>query len=95
MRSLPLPVRGAFSLAESTRFLEGCPPARYRGSPGDGGLRLAFPVEGTGETVGVSVRQDPVVVRGAGAPDVFPTDEGRLHAAMAERYGLVAPTPRR
>src|SRR3954454_8106618 len=29
-----------------------------------------------------------VVVRGAGAPDVFPESEGRLHAAMAELYGV-------
>jgi 3-methyladenine DNA glycosylase/8-oxoguanine DNA glycosylase len=33
-----------------------------------------------------------VVIRGAGAPDVFPTNEGRLHAAMAELYGLTTPT---
>ncbi|MFD2093855.1 DNA-3-methyladenine glycosylase family protein [Blastococcus deserti] len=33
-----------------------------------------------------------VVVRGAGAPDVFPVTEPRLHAAMAVLYGLEAPT---
>jgi DNA-3-methyladenine glycosylase II len=33
-----------------------------------------------------------VVVRGAGAPDVFPENEGRLHAAMAELYGLADPS---
>jgi DNA-3-methyladenine glycosylase II len=28
------------------------------------------------------------VVRGAGAPDVFPANEGRLHEAMRVLYGL-------
>jgi 3-methyladenine DNA glycosylase/8-oxoguanine DNA glycosylase len=32
-----------------------------------------------------------VVMRGAGAPDVFPETEERLYAAMAELYGLVDP----
>ncbi len=59
MTSVQLPVDGPFSFAASTRFLEGFTPARYRGSRDDAVLRLAFPVEGTGETVGVSVRQDP------------------------------------
>jgi DNA-3-methyladenine glycosylase II len=36
-----------------------------------------------------------VVVRGAGAPDVFPATEGRLHRAMAALYGLVDATPAR
>jgi DNA-3-methyladenine glycosylase II len=35
---------------------------------------------------------DLVVVRGAGAPDVFPASEGRLHSSMAELYGLSSPT---
>lgn len=55
--TLELPVRGAFSLTHSIRFLEGFAPARYRG-PGDGVLRLAFWVEGSPRTVGVAVRQD-------------------------------------
>jgi DNA-3-methyladenine glycosylase II len=57
MTSFALPVRGSFSLAASTRFLEGFTPARYRGSPDGGPLRLAFPVEGGGPSVGVAVRQ--------------------------------------
>jgi DNA-3-methyladenine glycosylase II len=36
-----------------------------------------------------------VVLRGAGAPDVFPAAEGRLHRAMAALYGLVDVTPAR
>lgn len=36
---------------------------------------------------------DLVVVRGASAPDVFPTAERRLHQEMAERYELDDPTP--
>jgi 3-methyladenine DNA glycosylase/8-oxoguanine DNA glycosylase len=35
------------------------------------------------------------VVRGAGAPDVFPLSEGRLHDSMARLYGLDEPTPAR
>src|SRR3954447_22492041 len=58
MTTLRLPVRGPFSLAASTRLLEGFAPARYRGSPDGGPLRLVFPVEGSGGTVGVTVRQD-------------------------------------
>jgi 3-methyladenine DNA glycosylase/8-oxoguanine DNA glycosylase len=59
MASLQLPVRGPFSLAASSRFLEGFPPAGYRGSTDDEILRLAFPMAGTGAAVGVSVRQEP------------------------------------
>jgi DNA-3-methyladenine glycosylase II len=33
-----------------------------------------------------------VVIRGAGAPDVFPRTEGRLHAGMAALYGLADPS---
>ena len=49
--------RGPFSLASSIRFLEGFTPAAYT-SGGDALLELAFPVEGSWETVGVRVRQD-------------------------------------
>jgi DNA-3-methyladenine glycosylase II len=35
---------------------------------------------------------DLVVVRGAGAPDVFPVAESRLHDSMATLYGLTDPT---
>jgi len=53
-----LPVQGPFSLRESTRFLEGFAPARYRGS-GDGCLRLATWIEEAAGTTGVAVRQSP------------------------------------
>src|SRR5829696_1548106 len=56
---VPIPVQGPFSLAASTRFLEGFTPAAYRGSPDGGPLRLAFPVEGSWRTAGVAVRQQP------------------------------------
>ena len=49
--------RGPFSLASSIRFLEGFTPAAY-GPAGDAVLELAFPAEGSWETVGVRVRQD-------------------------------------
>ena len=49
--------RGPFSLASSIRFLEGFTPAAYT-SGEDALLELAFPVEGSWETVGVRVRQD-------------------------------------
>ena len=35
---------------------------------------------------------DLVMVRGAGAPDVFPLTEGLLHDSMARLYGLGEPT---
>ena len=60
METFTLVPRGPFSLAASIKFLEGFTPAAYRGSdPGaDGVLELAFPVEGSWETVGIRVRQD-------------------------------------
>jgi DNA-3-methyladenine glycosylase II len=56
MSTFLLPVRGPFSLAASTRFLEGFAPAAFDGSTGQP-LELAFPVEGSWETVGVRVRE--------------------------------------
>ena len=60
METFTLVPRGPFSLAASIRFLEGFTPAAYRGSvPGtDDVLELAFPVQGSWQTVGVRVRQD-------------------------------------
>ena len=72
MNTLPLPVLGPFSLAAGIRFLEGFTPARYRGT-GDATLRLAFPVDGSTEAVGVAVHEEvggAVVARvPEGAPD--------------------------
>jgi len=63
METFTLVPRGPFALASSTRFLEGFTPAAYSG-PQDAALELAFPVEGSWETVGVRVRQEggPVTV---------------------------------
>ncbi len=57
METFTLIPRGPFSLAASIRFLEGFTPASYGGSADDV-LELAFPVEGSWQTVGVRVRQD-------------------------------------
>ena len=56
MTTFILPVRGPFSLAASTRFLEGFAPAAFDESAGQP-LELAFSVEGSWETVGVRVRE--------------------------------------
>ena len=56
METFTLIPRGPFSLAASTRFLEGFTPASYS-SPADSGLELAFPAEGSWRTVGVRVSQ--------------------------------------
>ncbi|MGY1726526.1 DNA-3-methyladenine glycosylase family protein [Geodermatophilus sp. SYSU D01062] len=64
----------------------------------DGGRLRALPVE----QALAEVRELPgigpfsaelVVVRGAGAPDVFPAAEARLHEEMARRYGRADPSP--
>lgn len=57
LTSLTFTPRGPFSLAASARFLEGFAPAAYDVPRTDDALRLAFPVDGNWETVGVSVRQ--------------------------------------
>jgi DNA-3-methyladenine glycosylase II len=58
-----LPVRGPFSLAASTRFLEGFAPAAVDGSAGHP-LELAFPVDGIWQTAGVRVREHDDGVEG-------------------------------
>jgi DNA-3-methyladenine glycosylase II len=57
METFTLVPRGPFSLAASIAFLEGFSPAGYSG-PADASLELAFPVEGSWQTVGLRVRQD-------------------------------------
>jgi DNA-3-methyladenine glycosylase II len=56
MREFTLNARGPFSLAASTRFLEGFTSAVFS-TPAGRPLELAFPVEGTWQTVGVRLRQ--------------------------------------
>jgi DNA-3-methyladenine glycosylase II len=57
METFTLVPRGPFTLESSIRFLEGFTPAGYSG-PRDAVLELAFPVEGSWETVGVRLRQE-------------------------------------
>src|ERR1700693_6249749 len=57
METFTLVPRGPFALASSIRFLEGFTPAAYA-APRDAALELAFPVEGSWETVGARVRQE-------------------------------------
>ena len=63
MATFTLTARGPFSLAASTRFLEGFTPAGYTGAA-DEPLELAFPVEGDWPTAGVRVRAHPRGVTG-------------------------------
>ncbi|MDN5858218.1 MAG: DNA-3-methyladenine glycosylase 2 family protein [Pseudonocardia sp.] len=56
--TVELPVRGPFSLAASTRFLEGFAPAGAFASGRECPLALAFPVEGDWCTAGATVRQE-------------------------------------
>jgi DNA-3-methyladenine glycosylase II len=58
-----LTAQGPFSLAASTRFLEGFTPAGYTAAP-DQPLELAFPAEGSWPTVGVRVHETPTGVTG-------------------------------
>jgi DNA-3-methyladenine glycosylase II len=68
MSTFLLPVRGPFSLAASTRFLEGFAPAAFDRAAFDGAagrpLELAFPVEGVWQTAGVRVREHADGVEG-------------------------------
>ena len=69
MQTFTLVPRGPFSLASSIRFLEGFTPAAYSG-PQDAALELAFPAEGSWQTVGVRVRQDgEAVTAGVVSPE--------------------------
>src|SRR5215212_1167569 len=94
MTSFELPVHGPFSLGASTRFLEGFTPARYRGSPDGGPLRLAFPVEGSGRSVGVGVRQradGAVVAEVSGAvPERLPEQLARILSLDVDGTGFAA-----
>jgi DNA-3-methyladenine glycosylase II len=55
--SFTLEPLGPFSLEAAARFWGGFTPAGHSGLSPDGHLHLAFPVEGTWETVGVCLRQ--------------------------------------
>jgi DNA-3-methyladenine glycosylase II len=63
MATFTLAARGPFSLAASTRFLEGFTPAGYS-EKADEPLELAFPVEGSWATAGVRVHGTSTGVAG-------------------------------
>lgn len=57
--------------------------ARLRALPADDALAALRTLPGIGP-----FSAELILIRGAGHPDVFPRHEPRLHAAMAEEYGL-------
>jgi DNA-3-methyladenine glycosylase II len=75
MRTFTLHPRGPFSLAASTRFLEGFTPAAYAGTA-NSPLELAFPAEGSWQTVGVRVRQGASASAGVTGEIVHPAAMG-------------------
>jgi DNA-3-methyladenine glycosylase II len=84
LSSLRIAPKGAFSLEASTRFLEGFTPAGYEGrTPGH--LHIAFPVDGSWETVGACVRQTDASV----TVDVFGSeDRAAVRAQVARIFSL-------
>jgi DNA-3-methyladenine glycosylase II len=81
-----LTARGPFSLAASTRFLEGFTPAACTGTAGQP-LEAAFPVEGTWQTAGVRVHEH---VGGAECEVVSPAAPGReLVAALRAQVARI------
>src|SRR5580704_14029888 len=94
METFTMSPRGPFSLAASIQFLEGFTPAAYGGPQAapDPVLELAFPMEGSWQTVGVRVRQQgdevtaEVVSPGGGRwPGAGPAAAGR--ADLVRRRG--------
>ncbi len=59
--------------------------ARLRAMPGDYALATLRALPGVGP-----FSAELILIRGAGHPDVFPRHERRLHASMADAYGLGA-----
>lgn len=97
MTTITIAPEGPFSLAASTRFLEGFAPASYRGGgsavqAGPQPLRLAFPVEGSWETAAASVTQRPdgtVVAEVVGkAPGGLPAQLARILSLDVDGSGL-------
>lgn len=98
---------GHYSLAASTRFLEGFAPSGVRPATDDR-LRLAFPLEPSWQAVAISLWQDGPIVRGQyvgdHAPDAVRAHvarllsadiDGRGFAAVGRRDRVVAPLQRR
>jgi DNA-3-methyladenine glycosylase II len=88
MQEFTLMARGPFSLAASTRFLEGFTPAAFS-APLDRPLELAFPVEGTWQTVGVRLTErgdqvtGEVVSPGALDADVLAAVRGQVERILS------------
>jgi DNA-3-methyladenine glycosylase II len=81
-----LAARGPFSLTASIRFLEGFTPAAYAEAAGQP-LEMAFPAEGTWQTVGVRVREHP---DGAECEVLSPAAPGReLLAALRAQVARI------
>jgi DNA-3-methyladenine glycosylase II len=57
--------------------------ARLRARPADDALAALRTLPGIGP-----FSAELILIRGAGHPDIFPSQERRLHAAMAQRYDL-------
>jgi DNA-3-methyladenine glycosylase II len=86
MHTFTLTAPGPYSLAASTRFLEGFTPAAFTGTAGQP-LELAFPVEGTWQTAGVRVRQQGRTVAGEVVSPAAPGPE--LVAAISAQVGRI------
>ena len=86
MRTFLLPVRGPFSLATSTRFLEGFTPAAFDGAAGRP-LELAFAVDGVWQTTGVRVREHADGVEGEIVSPAAPGPE--LFAAVRDQVARI------
>lgn len=89
MTTFTLAARGPYSLAASTRFLEGFTPADHTGAAGQP-LELAFPVEGTWRTAGVRVRAHPDGVTAEIVSPAVPEPElaGAIEAQVARILSL-------
>lgn len=86
MSSIRITAKGPFSLEASTRFLDGFTPAGYE-ERASGHLHIAFPVEGSWETVGACVRQTGTSV----VADVFGSeDRAPIRAQIARIFSLDA-----
>jgi DNA-3-methyladenine glycosylase II len=84
MSSIRIAPKGSFSLEASIRFLEGFTPAGHEGGA-PGHLHIAFPLDGTWETVGACVRQTGASV----VADVFGTgDRATVRAQIARILSL-------
>jgi DNA-3-methyladenine glycosylase II len=85
MTSVRITPMGPFSLEASTRFLEGFAPAAFEGSQTPRHLHLAFPVEGTWDSVGVCVHQTDKTVIAEVFGDV---DRDRVRRQVARILSL-------